>query len=368
MLALSDLSVLVRWAPRHVGRRIWATQALGQPDGRINGGLLVIGAYWLHNSTEAALRGRAELESREQSLVDGFFAGHVALLPKRFNVEALFWESSHAVWREHQRQTRGEGAVPPDAIGAAMASPPLATAAAAAAVDASANVNDSANANASGAHANALHANADSANANASGAHANALHADAAHTDAAAPVVLLHYVGRDKPWTRYEHSSQQRPQAARPQTAAELCQRLRQGGATACTRYLAAQGIWWSTLARSRCLLVGSAAAHRAQGFVVDAFGPRVMRMHAASLPALDVGSATGTRCPDAPACLAAARMLYPSCARVASGVLSLGREVDLSPSTRTLLDGVYQEKAGVFGGPAGQPLTGPTPRAAGIP
>ena len=75
---------------------VYATQALSQPDGKINGGLMLFGRYWLHNATQAALEARGELESREQSLLGGFFAGHLALLPKRFNVEMRFWDAVSA--------------------------------------------------------------------------------------------------------------------------------------------------------------------------------------------------------------------------------------------------------------------------------
>ena len=36
-------------------RTVWATQAMGQPDGKINGGLMLFGRYWLHEATEDAL-------------------------------------------------------------------------------------------------------------------------------------------------------------------------------------------------------------------------------------------------------------------------------------------------------------------------
>lgn len=45
---------------------VWAAQAMGQPDGNINGGLMLFGRYWLHEATEAALEARAARESREQ--------------------------------------------------------------------------------------------------------------------------------------------------------------------------------------------------------------------------------------------------------------------------------------------------------------
>ena len=76
-----------------------------------------------------------------------------------------------------------------------------------------------------------------------------------AHGEAAAPVdvsaaVLLHYVGRDKPWMRYERSR-------RPDDERELCRKLRNADAQTCSRYLAIQALWWRAFAASRCLVVG---------------------------------------------------------------------------------------------------------------
>ena len=66
---------------------VWATQALGQPDGKINGGLMLFGRYWLHEATQRALEARARRESREQALFDGFFSRHFQMLPNRYNVD-----------------------------------------------------------------------------------------------------------------------------------------------------------------------------------------------------------------------------------------------------------------------------------------
>ena len=89
-----------------------------------------------------------------------------------------------------------------------------------------------------------------------------------AHGEAAAPVdvsaaVLLHYVGRDKPWMRYERSR-------RPDDERELCRKLRNADAQTCSRYLAIQALWWRAFAAGRCLVVGDSAARLAQGFVIS--------------------------------------------------------------------------------------------------
>ena len=67
MLALDDLKPLLTHPP---GRRVWATQALGQPSagGKVNGGMILFGRFWLHEVTRARLAERAESESREQNL------------------------------------------------------------------------------------------------------------------------------------------------------------------------------------------------------------------------------------------------------------------------------------------------------------
>jgi hypothetical protein len=78
---------------------VWATQALGQPEGRINGGLMLFPRFWLHNATQSALARRAERESREQSLLGDFFGSELRMLPKRYNVEMRLWDAAHAEWR-----------------------------------------------------------------------------------------------------------------------------------------------------------------------------------------------------------------------------------------------------------------------------
>ena len=279
---------------------VWATQALGQPDGKINGGLMLVGRYWLHEATRAALESRASRESREQSLFGGFFAGHFAMLPKRFNVEMRFWDGAHAKWREQQLAAHGVDAVPPDAT----------------------------------AHAPELEVGRRGA-------------------------ALLHYVGRDKPWMRYE-----RPGMRILDTATDLCRRLREKEVETCERYLETQAMWWRTFGEGRCLIVGNAASGRAQGFVIDTFA-LVMRMHRSTLPPRDVGNGTrpgNVRCANATACLEAAQAA--GCTQDDS-VLSLGREPGVPPSIRSLFDDVFRLKLGVFGGPAVGPAV-PTPTTAG--
>ena len=46
------------------GRDVWVVQALGQPTGNLNGGLMLFGRYWLHAATERALVQRAGMEAR----------------------------------------------------------------------------------------------------------------------------------------------------------------------------------------------------------------------------------------------------------------------------------------------------------------
>ena len=85
--------------------------------------------------------------------------------------------------------------------------------------------------------------------------------------------------------------------------------------------------------------------------FVIDQFEV-VLRMHARSLPAVDVGNqGRGQYCADPSACLLAARQA--GCVGPDS-ILSLGRERGgLSKSSiRTLLDDIFRPKLGIFGGP----------------
>ena len=110
MLVLSDLTPLLRWAP---GKDVWAAQALGQPTGNLNGGLVLFGRYWLHAATERAMAARATMESREQSLFNGFFRGHLRMLPKRYNAEHRMWDTAHAAWLQEQNETVGPDAAPP---------------------------------------------------------------------------------------------------------------------------------------------------------------------------------------------------------------------------------------------------------------
>ena len=99
LLPLADLSELLA---TQVGRKVRVAQALGQKEGGWNGGLMLIGRFWLHEATETALAARAARESREQALLNGFFAGHIELLPKKWNVESSFWMVEFANWRAQQ--------------------------------------------------------------------------------------------------------------------------------------------------------------------------------------------------------------------------------------------------------------------------
>lgn len=206
------------------------------------------------------------------------------MLPKRYNVEMRFWDSVHAAWRAEQVATRGAEAAPPDV----------------------------------------------SSNRSESGESA----------------VLLHYVGRDKPWMRYER-------ARKPDTPEDLCRKLREKDSETCARYLATQNMWWEAFGAGRCLIVGDVASGKGQGFVIDAF-QTVLRYHQGALRPRDMGNTTragNIRCASAPACLAAAAKA--GCLVESDAVLSLGRERDLPNTVRSLLDDVYQWKLGVFGGPA---------------
>ena len=153
-----------------------------------------------------------------QALLDGFFGGHLALLPKRFNVEMRFWDGAHAAWRDAQRMAHGEVAVPAEPMGTGAG---VATAA--------------------------------PAEGTAAGT------AGARHS-----LLMLHFVGRDKPWMRYERSRV-------PDTEQDLCRRLREKDEATCAAYLRTQALWWAAFGAGRCLLVGEAAAGKAQGFVVQA-------------------------------------------------------------------------------------------------
>ena len=200
-----------------------------------------------------------------------------------------YWDAAHKDWREQQRAAHGEEAVPPDATASAGT-------AASTAVD--------------------------------------------ERTSAA----ILHYVGRDKPWMRYERGR-------RPDAASDLCRRLREKDDETCARYLETQAMWWRAFGAGRCLVVGGAARALAQGFVIESFEV-VLRMHG-SLPLKDVGNASRSRsnvaCEDAAACATAAAKA--GCTD-ADAVLSLGSESGLPRSIRSLLQDVYRPKLGIFGGP----------------
>ena len=278
--AITNTTALAQRSP------VWAAQALGQPVGKINGGLMLFGRYWLHAATHTAIEERANRESREQSLFDGFFSAHMAMLPKRYNVEMRFWDAAHEAWRQEQLDAGGAEAVPPDAT------------------EASAGGDDNA-------------------------------------------AAVLHYVGRDKPWMRYDRGRS-------PDTADDLCRRLREKDAPTCARYLATQAMWWRAFGVGRCLIVGVAATHRKQGFVIDSF-ETVLRMHPASLPAKDTGNTTragNLKCADVLSCLQHAKAAGCDPVDDSRQVLSLGREEGLPKSVRSLLDDVYRPKLGVFGGP----------------
>ena len=234
---------------------VWAAQALGQPYGKINGGLMLFGRYWLHNATRDALEQRALWESREQSLFGGFFAGHFAMLPKRFNVEMRFWDAAHDRWRQEQQQLHGLDAVPPDIT-----------------VDVVVN-NATASASVSASASAAPVGSSDSEMADLGGASSRA--------------AVLHFVGRDKPWMRYDVRSRQRPD-----TAEDLCRRLREKDAETCAKYLETQAMWWRAYGQGRCLIVGDAARGLGQGFVIDSF-EIVLRMHSSKLGVRDVGGAS---------------------------------------------------------------------------
>lgn len=264
MLVLGDLQELLQWQP---GLQVWAAQALGQPEGKINGGLMLFGRFWLHKLTQARLEERAALESREQSLFGGFFARHFALLPKRFNVEQRFWDSSAelARWRALELQTHGVRAVP-----------------------------------------------------------------------SLEQATVLHFVGRDKPWQRIDRLG------PNPDTATDMCRRLRNHDAENCAQYLSLQALWWREFGQGTCIVVGDGARGRAQGFVIEQF-EHVLRMHGVQSD-VDVGNQTrGRRCADASACSAVARSL--GCVLHKLGVKErLGGARDVMQ--------VFQRKLGVFGGP----------------
>lgn len=156
--------------------------------------------------------------------------------------------------------------------------------------------------------------------------------------------VILHFVGRDKPWMRYERSPY-----TTADTAENLCKRLREASAETCARYLELQALWWRAFGEGRCLLVGNTAAGKRQGFVIDSF-PTVLRMHRPTLPLADVGNVSrGMRCDDVERCLTQARAA--GCA-ADDALLTLGGDRGLPEGVRTLLGDVYQPKLGVFGGP----------------
>ena len=148
----------------------------------------------------------------------------------------------------------------------------------------------------------------------------------------------------------------------RPDAEGDLCQKLREHDEETCSRYLETQAMWWRAFGAGRCVIVGDAAAGKAQGFVVDAF-ETVLRLHQPSLSALDVGNTTragqrqrNVRCATMAACVAAAEA--GGCTGD-DALVSLGRERELGSlnsgrrlPVRSLVDDVYQWRLGVFGGP----------------
>ena len=155
-------------------------------------------------------------------------------------------------------------------------------------------------------------------------------------------------MGRDKPWQRYDARG---GRGGRPDSADDLCARLREKDGDTCGRYLETQAMWWRAFGTGRCLIVGDSARGRRQGFVIDAF-EMILRVHRTALPPIDVGNvsqAGSTKCDDVRSCVQAAA--GAGCTG-AEALLSLGSEAGLPPGTRTLLDDVYRTKNGIFGGP----------------
>lgn len=264
MLVLADLKELLEIQP---GTKVLAAQALGQTTGKINGGLMLFGRFWLHPATERALEARAALESREQALFGGFFADSMGLLPKRYNVEQRFWDDAHRAWRAAQLAKKGQESIP-----------------------------------------------------------------------TLEQTAVVHYVGRDKPWMRYDQIGRNIDDQA------TMCRRLREHDDPTCRRYLAVQGMWWKQFGSGACIIVGDSAAGLGQGFVIESF-EWVLRMHRPKLHQRDVGNlSVGERCGSAKLCTAAATTL--GCTP-----LTVGHESGFLNTTRSLLD-VFQHKLGIFGGP----------------
>ncbi|KAL1518599.1 hypothetical protein AB1Y20_002887 [Prymnesium parvum] len=321
MLALADLAPLLALRP---GRSVWAAQALGQPHGRINGGLMLFGGFWLHPLTQAALDARAERESREQTLFGEFFGAHLALLPKRYNVEQRFWDAAPdlAAWREAERKARASlRRLSASALllvaAPCLPSPPLYFSALSSPLSP---------------HCLALYPAASSPPI---GTHTQA------HGEEAVPslerVALLHFVGRDKPWQRLDRGG--------VDTAADLCRRLRSRDEETCEVYLAVQALWWREFGRGACILVGDGARGKGQGFVVEQFA-HILRVHTPLEPR-DVGNLSlGQPCPNVAECVAIARSR--GCEQYTLGVSGHARHL---VDARSLLH-VYQRKLGVFGGP----------------
>lgn len=81
-----------------------------------------------------------------------------------------------------------------------------------------------------------------------------------------AQVAVLHFVGRDKPWQRFDQ------RALTPDTAASMCRRLRSQDAQTCKVYLELQALWWKEFGRGACIIVGEGAHNAGQGFVIEQF------------------------------------------------------------------------------------------------
>lgn len=289
MLVTNDLTPLLRVAP---GESVWATQALGQPTGKLNGGLMLFGRFWLHEATEKAMAARAALEAREQSLFNGFFSRHLRMLPKRYNAEHRLWDTAHAAWLLDQRDSVGPDAAP-----------------------------------------------------------------------TLEEAVVLHFVGRDKPWMLIEAQ----PRANQPgvilaggdgqllQAEAAACARrarepeTKAALAATCATQRKLQALWWREFGRNRTMVVGRSAVapgSRGQGFVISQF-ERVLRIERG---AAGLGGRTGLRAEDVGNLSVGEWCDAPEqCVARASGELyTVDKEPGL-PQARTLMS-VYQKKVSTFG------------------
>ena len=154
--------------------------------------------------------------------------------------------------------------------------------------------------------------------------------------------VVMHYVGRDKPWMRRDRPS------SGPDSSADLCRKLRNHDEATCTIYLRMQALWWWELGRGSCIVVGEGAKGQRQGFVVESF-EHVLRLDHASLPASDVGNLSmGVACPGIEQCATLADGL--KCEQYTIGLTAL--QARRFPAAQPLLQ-VYKPKLGIFGGPA---------------